>query len=117
MAGLYAADTGDAVVLWLVASTGNTLGAVVNWVLGRFCLHWQDRKWFPVKPDQLARAQAWFGRYGVWSLLMAWLPVVGDPLTFAAGMLRVNAWIFVILVATGKAARYAVVLLVAQGLL
>jgi membrane protein YqaA with SNARE-associated domain len=100
-----------------VASLGNVLGAVVNWVLGRFCLHWRDRRWFPVDKENLDRAGRWFSRYGVWSLLLAWVPIIGDPLTFAAGILRVNFWLFLILVAIGKAGRYAVVILAAQGLL
>ena len=110
LGAFYGAGGGDAVTLWLVASTGNVLGAMVNWGLGRYALHWQDRKWFPFKADQLQRADAWFQRYGVWALLMAWVPVVGDPLTFAAGFLRVNVWVFLILVTIGKAGRYAVVL-------
>jgi len=117
LAALYAVDRYDAVLLWLVASVGNTLGGLVNWVLGRFCLHWRDRRWFPVTPGQLQRAQGWFGRYGTWSLLFAWLPVVGDPLTFAAGVMRVNVWVFLVLVGIGKAARYALVLLAAKGIL
>ena len=117
LAALYAVDRYDAVLLWLVASVGNTLGGLVNWVLGRFCLHWRDRRWFPVTPESLRRAQQWFGRYGTWSLLFAWLPVVGDPLTFAAGVMRVNVWVFLVLVGIGKAARYALVLLAAKGLL
>jgi membrane protein YqaA with SNARE-associated domain len=117
LAGLYAFDRGNALALWLTASVGNTLGSFVNWLLGRFCLHWQDRRWFPIKPDRLERAQVWFSRYGIWSLLFAWLPVVGDPLTFAAGVLRVNAGLFLILVAAGKATRYGAVLLATQGFL
>ena len=117
LAALYAVDRYDAVLLWLVASVGNTLGGLVNWVLGRFCLHWRDRRWFPVAPERLQRAQGWFGRYGTWSLLFAWLPVVGDPLTFAAGVMRVNVWVFLVLVGIGKAARYALVLLAAKGVL
>ena len=96
--------------LLLAASLGNTLGSVANWGLGRFCLHWRDRKWFPVKPRELDRASAWFGRYGMGSLLLAWVPVVGDPLTLAAGVLRVRFLPFLLLVAIGKTARYAVLL-------
>jgi len=96
--------------LLLAASLGNTLGSVANWGLGRFCLHWRDRKWFPVKPKELERASAWFGRYGMGSLLLAWVPVVGDPLTLAAGVLRVRFLPFLLLVAIGKTARYAVLL-------
>jgi len=110
LSALYGAGGGEAVILWLVASTGNVLGALVNWGLGRYALHWQDRKWFPFKADQLQRADAWFQRYGVWTLLLAWVPVVGDPLTFVAGFLRVNVWVFLILVTIGKAGRYAAVL-------
>lgn len=111
LAGLTAVDRYDAGLLWLAASTGNTLGSLVNWVLGRFCLHWQDRRWFPVKPDRLARAERWFARWGLPSLLFAWLPVVGDPLTFVAGILRVKVWRFLALVFAGKAGRYGLVLL------
>lgn len=117
LAALTAASGQEVLVLWLVASVGNTLGALVNWVLGRFCLRWQDRRWFPVKPKELDKAGAWFRRYGAWSLLFAWLPVVGDPLTFVGGILRVNVWAFLLLVGAGKAARYAVVILAVQGAL
>jgi membrane protein YqaA with SNARE-associated domain len=82
---------------------------VVNWLLGRYCLRWQDRKWFPIKSDSLKHATAWFQRYGVWSILFAWAPIIGDPLTFIAGALRMNFWLFVLLAGLGKAARYAVV--------
>jgi len=109
LGALSAAEGAD--IWWLVgvASLGNTLGAAINWVLGRACLRWRDRRWFPVKPDALARATHRFNRFGSWSLLFAWLPVVGDPLTFAAGVLRVNFWLFLALVAAGKTARYAVI--------
>ena len=95
--------------LCLTANLGNTLGAVLNWVLGRFIARFRDRRWFPVGPEALARAEAWYGRYGKWTLLFAWLPVVGDPLTVVAGTLRVNLMAFTLLVAAGKTARYAVI--------
>ncbi len=96
--------------LFLVASGGNVLGSVLNWVLGRFCLRWRGRRWFPVKPPALEKATGWYNRYGVWTLLLAWLPIVGDPLTLAAGILRVPFWMFLILVTIGKAGRYALLL-------
>lgn len=117
LSAFYATGGGAAVTLWIAASLGNILGALLNWGLGRYLLHWQDRKWFPVSARQLARAEAWFARYGVWSLLMAWVPVVGDPLTFAAGLLRVNVWLFLLLVGIGKAGRYAAVLWLADRLI
>ena len=111
LAGLYAAKGGaDAGALLATASVGNTLGSFVNFLLGRFCLHWREARWFPVKAAGLDRAGAWFRRFGVWSLLFAWLPLLGDPLTLAAGMLRVNVWLFLALVGAGKVARYGVVL-------
>lgn len=96
--------------LWVFASTGNTLGAAVNWAMARYLLHYQDRKWFPFRIETLGRAQQWFQKYGVWSLLMAWAPIGGDALTFIAGMMRVNFWVFLLLTFIGKAARYAILL-------
>lgn len=101
--------------LLAVATVGNVLGSVVNWGLGRFFLHFRDRRWFPVKPESYARMERWFARYGVWSLLFAWLPVVGDPLTVVAGALRVSLPLFVILVTLGKLGRYAVLVAATLG--
>lgn len=115
LAALTVTDGADVVLLWAVASAGNILGAVVNWLLGRFCLRWSDRRWFPVKPTELERAQRWFTRYGLWSLLFAWVPIVGDPLTVVAGLLKVRLVWFVPLVAIGKGGRYAVVIVLAEG--
>ena len=106
----------DPWLLWVVASAGNTLGSAVNWGLGRYLLHFQGKKWFPFKADNLGVSQRWFQKYGVWSLLMAWAPVGGDALTFIAGMMRVNFWIFIILTGIGKAARYAILLGVVEHL-
>jgi membrane protein YqaA with SNARE-associated domain len=100
-------------LLWLAATSGNTFGSCINWYLGKECLRWQDKKWFPVKPAQLARAQQQFQRYGLWSLLFAWVPVVGDPLTFVAGVMRISFWKFFVLVAFGKSLRYGLVIYVA----
>ena len=108
-AGLVAAGY-DPLALWAWASAGNTLGSAVNWLLGRYLLHFQDRRWFPFKPENLGVAQRWFQKYGVWSLLMAWLPVGGDALTFIAGIMRVNFLLFLVLTAVGKATRYAILL-------
>lgn len=98
----------DPLALWAWASAGNTLGSVVNWALARFMLHFEDRRWFPFRRENLGRAQAWFQRYGVWTLLMAWAPVGGDALTFVAGLMRVRLPLFLALVGTGKALRYGI---------
>ncbi|MDH5188239.1 MAG: DedA family protein [Rhodospirillaceae bacterium] len=114
LATLSIAGGWDVLTLWLVASTANTLGAAVNWALGRWLLHYQDRKWFPFKQSDLDKADTWFQRYGVWSLLLSWVPLIGDPITFAAGFLRVRFSVFIVLVALAKSARYAVVIALAQ---
>lgn len=100
--------------LWLVATAGNTLGAVVNWLLGRYLLHFQNRRWFPFKTRDIEKYQHWFQRYGVWSLLFAWLPVGGDALTFIAGLMRVRLSVLLILCGIGKGLRYAVVIWLTQ---
>lgn len=99
-------DGGDPIVLVTIATLGNTLGAVVNWLLGWYLLHFQDRRWFYFKPAQIERAQRWFQRYGFWTLLLAWMPVVGDALTLIAGIMKVRLWLFLLLVGAGKALRY-----------
>jgi membrane protein YqaA with SNARE-associated domain len=91
-----------------IASLGNVLGSVVNWALGRGIEHYRDRRWFPVSPAQLERAEDWYRRYGKWSLLASWVPIVGDPLTVVAGVLRVPLPTFVALVTIAKAGRYLV---------
>jgi len=100
---------------WLVAvaTVGNVLGSTVNWWLGRELNRFGDRRWFPVKPAQLARARGWYGRYGRWSLLLSWVPAIGDPLTLVAGVMREPLRTFVPLVAFAKLARYLAVATVA----
>ncbi|WGF91121.1 YqaA family protein [Marinivivus vitaminiproducens] len=96
---------------WLliaVASAGNVLGSTVNWLLGRAIERFRDRPWFPAKADALDRAQRWYRRWGKWSLLLSWVPVVGDPLTVAAGVLREPLPVFLLLVAAAKTGRYLI---------
>jgi membrane protein YqaA with SNARE-associated domain len=100
----------------LVATLGNTLGAVVNWLLGLFLLRFRERRWFYFNQRQIENAQAWFQRYGFWSLLFAWLPIVGDALTLVAGVMRVRLWLFLLLVGGGKALRYISVVFFADWL-
>ena len=97
----------DPLTLWVVATSGNTLGSVVNWALARYLLRFQDRRWFPFTPERLVRSQRWFDRFGKWSLLMAWAPIGGDALTFVGGLMGTRLGTFVILVGIGKGARYA----------
>lgn len=109
---LAALIAGGAHPVWLliaVASAGNILGAVINWGLGRGLTLYRDRKWFPVSQKALARAEGWYHRYGRWSLLFSWVPVIGDPLTVIAGSLREPFVGFLVLVAIGKIGRYLVI--------
>jgi len=99
-------EGGEPVTLVGVATLGNTLGAAVNWLLGRYLLHFRDRRWFYFSGAQIDRAQRWFQRYGFWSLLLAWMPVGGDALTLIAGIMKVRLGLFLLLVGTGKALRY-----------
>jgi membrane protein YqaA with SNARE-associated domain len=94
------------VLLVIVASLGNTFGAVVNWALGRGIEQFRHRRWFPASPAALDRATAWYRRWGRWSLLLSWAPIGGDALTVAAGVLREPLWSFVLLVAIAKTGRY-----------
>ncbi|MAE23679.1 DedA family protein [Pseudomonas chengduensis] len=94
--------------LLLVATLGNVLGSWVNWLLGRSIEHYRERRWFPVSPTRLQQAQGWYARYGRWSLLLSWMPVIGDPLTLVAGVMRERLWIFMAIVTLAKASRYAV---------
>lgn len=97
---------------WLVAvaSAGNILGSTGNWGVGRGIERFRDRPWFPVRPAMLARAQGWYARYGKWSLLLSWAPVIGDPLTLVAGVMRERLAVFLLLVTIAKTGRYLVVM-------
>ena len=106
LVALYLGGNYSASLLVLVATVGNVLGACINWLLGRYLLTLQHRRWFPVKPAALTRATGYYQRFGVWSLLFSWVPIIGDPLTLVAGFLRTNFVLFLVLVTIGKAARY-----------
>lgn len=114
LAGLYLSGNYNAVILLLTATAGNVLGACVNWWLGRHLQKFKDKRWFPVSKKALARARLIYRRYGVWTLLLAWVPFIGDPLTIIAGILRTPFWLFVTLVTIGKAGRYYAILAAMQ---
>ena len=95
-------------IVILVASLGNILGSMVNWLLGRSFAHFQSRRWFPVDQKNMKRAEGWYRQYGRVSLLLSWVPIIGDPLTVAAGILREPLWSFALLVGIAKTGRYLV---------
>lgn len=108
LVGLLVGGDHAPLLLILVATTGNVLGSVVNWMVGRSLLRFRHLRWFPASERQLHRAQGWYRRYGRWTLLVSWLPVVGDPLTLVAGVMRERLIPFVLLVTLAKGVRYVV---------
>jgi len=111
---MYLSNSFETYLLLIFASIGNILGSITNWYLGKKITIFQNRKWFPVSPDQLNRSQIYFQKYGLWSLLLAWVPIIGDPLTLLAGVLKVRFGIFFLLVSISKISRYAFILYLAS---
>ena len=107
--GMLVADHYSWWVLIAVASLGNILGSIVNWFLGRFFARFERRRWFPVSRAQVEKAEGWYRRYGRWTLLLSWTPIIGDPLTVVAGVMREPLRVFIPLVALAKTGRYLAV--------
>ena len=103
-----------ALVLWVVATAGNTLGSLINVALGRYARQFQHRRWFPASPEGLARAERWYHRFGEASLLLSWLPVIGDPLTVLAGVMRLAWWRALLWIVLAKGARYGLLIALAH---
>ena len=110
LASLIVSGAGAPALLMVAATSGNVLGSCLNWWIGTRLLDFSNRRWFPFSKAQLARGQRLFKRYGYASLLFAWLPVVGDPLTLAAGVFRARFGPFLLLVTLGKSLRYGLVI-------
>lgn len=106
LAALHFSSNIQTSMLVLTATVGNVLGSCANWLLGRYIIYFKEKRWFPASQKQLDRATKFYQRYGVWTLLLAWLPIIGDPLTIIAGILRTHFILFLILVTIGKAGRY-----------
>ncbi|MCR5860513.1 DedA family protein [Mesorhizobium sp. J428] len=116
LVGLLIVGKQAPITLLIVATVGNVLGSVVNWLLGRWIEHFRQRRWFPVSEHALARATGWYRRWGRWSLLLSWAPIGGDALTVAAGVLREPFWSFLLLVTIAKAGRYVALAAITLGL-
>jgi membrane protein YqaA with SNARE-associated domain len=101
-------------LLLIVASVGNILGSVVNWLLGRGIDRYRERSWFPVKATSLDQARLWYQQYGRWSLLLSWVPIIGDPITVMAGVLRERLSVFLALVTIAKVGRYSALIWLAE---
>jgi membrane protein YqaA with SNARE-associated domain len=114
LAGILAFGTASTTSAVIVATLGNTLGSVVNWGMGLFAARFRHHRRFPLTPEQYKRYSAAYAKWGVWSLLLSWTPVIGDPLTVVAGVMRTPLWIFLPLVTLAKGVRYLVVAGVVQ---
>jgi membrane protein YqaA with SNARE-associated domain len=115
LAGLLLTGAYPATLLIATASLGNVAGSAVNWLLGRGIDSLRHRRWFPVSGAALERAQRWYRRLGRWSLLLSWLPIVGDPLTVAAGVMRERFIVFILLVGIAKTGRYLALAAIVRG--
>ena len=106
LTSMYLSKIFHTFLLLLVASIGNISGSILNWYLGRKILIFKNKSWFPISNERLNKGQIFFQKYGLWSLLLAWVPIIGDPLTMIAGVFKVNFKIFFILVSISKISRY-----------
>ena len=103
----------ETIYLIIVASIGNVLGSIVNWYLGLYFIKFKNKKWFPLNEKNMNNSSKWFLKYGKWSLLLSWVPFVGDGLTLIAGVLKVPLYEFVLLVTVAKVTRYVFVAMMA----
>lgn len=115
LAALLLGGAYSTALLIAVASAGNILGSAVNWLLGAGVERFRGRPWFPVSGKSLDRAARWYGRYGRWTLLLSWMPIIGDPLTVVAGVMREPLWSFLLIVSVAKIGRYLAVLALTTG--
>ena len=97
-------------LLLAIATLGNTLGSFINYILGKYATDFALSKGY-IKEKHLIKASSVFEKYGAWSLLFSWLPIIGDPLTFVAGIVRYSWWKFLMIVGFAKFARYIFVYL------
>ena len=111
--GLIWAGAHPVALLLIAATAGNVLGSLLNWILGRYMSAYADRRWFPASPKQVSRASNWYRRWGYWSLLASWVPIIGDPLTLVAGVLKEPLWRFLVIATLAKGGRYVVLALAA----
>ncbi|MDH1517906.1 YqaA family protein [Acinetobacter johnsonii] len=109
LVGLLAQTQYPVWLLVAVASLGNILGSCVNWWLGLKVEQYKNKKWFPVSEQKMLQAQGIYQKYGFWSLLLSWVPIIGDPITLIAGLLKENFVRFVVMVSIAKIGRYLLV--------
>lgn len=109
LTSLIVSEKYSVLILLAVASVGNVAGSILNYYIGRYLMHFKNHKYFPIKENMLETSKKYFKKYDSKILLMAWMPVIGDPLTVVAGAFRTNIWLFILLVSIGKTFRYMIV--------
>lgn len=116
LVGLLTQEKYSVFGLILIASLGNVLGSCVNWYLGLRIEQFKNRQWFPVSEVNMLKAEKIYQKYGFWSLFLSWVPIIGDPITLIAGLLKENFWRFLFIVALAKTGRYISIYLLYIGL-
>lgn len=111
LAALLLNNEYNPVLLMVVATTGNVLGSLVNYIVGIWGGNWIMTKILRLSAVEIFSAERRFKKYGNGVLLFAWLPVIGDPLTVVAGILKTELWIFILLVTLGKSLRYLFIMI------
>jgi membrane protein YqaA with SNARE-associated domain len=107
LAALLLAGAQPALLLVVVATLGNVGGALLNYALGRSAERFRHRRWFPLSAAGWDRSARWFQRWGAGTLLLSWLPIIGDGFTLLAGAARTPLPLFLALVTLAKGGRYA----------
>lgn len=116
MFALMASGKYTAWLLFCTACAGTVLGVSINWFLGRYLSRFQNEKWFPVKTTYIEKAKLLFDRHGRTALLLAGIPLIGDPITIVAGALKINFWFYLFTAGLSKCARYGIVWLIYLGI-
>jgi membrane protein YqaA with SNARE-associated domain len=99
----------DPIMAVVVATTGNYLGACTSYAIGLYGGDFLIKKLLRINDAERVRAERFFSKYGCWALFFSWLPIIGDPLCLAGGVLKIPFSRFSILVASGKGLRYSAV--------
>lgn len=92
--------------LVIIATIGNVIGSLTNYGLGYWAGKTVIQRWLRMSESEFVRAEERFKKYGIAALLFAWVPIIGDPLTVMAGILRIRMLWFLALVTIGKFLRY-----------
>jgi len=100
----------DPLRLLISATTGNLIGSLITYYMGIGGNQLLHKRWLGINERRLKKAKEWFNKWGVYSLFLAWLPIVGDALCLFAGLMKVSIKQFILFVGIGKLARYSFII-------